>query len=82
MFNLAIDSKLRGCDLVNLRARDIMHENKVLVRAIVVQRKTQRSVKFELTAPMRSAVMAWIEKSKLKPEQCLFTSHLAKSPHV
>gem|GEM_PF-2986351 len=43
MFNLAIDSKLRGCDLVNLRVRDVTHGNQVLARAMVVQRKTQRT---------------------------------------
>jgi hypothetical protein len=51
MFNLAIDSKLRGCDLVNLRFRDITHGNQILARAMVVQRKTQRPVQFELTEP-------------------------------
>ena len=40
MFNLAIEGKLRGCSLVNLRVRDIMHGNKVLARAMIVQRKT------------------------------------------
>ena len=44
MFNLAIDSKLRGCDLVSLRVRDITHGNQVLPRAMVIQRKTQRPV--------------------------------------
>ena len=44
MFNLAIDSKLRGCDLVNLRVRDITHGSRILGRAMVVQRKTQRPV--------------------------------------
>ena len=82
LFDLAIDSKLRGCDLVNLRVRDIMHGNQILARAMVVQRKTQRPVQFELTEPTRTAVTAWIEKAKLKPEQCLFPSRLAKSPHV
>jgi hypothetical protein len=82
MFNLAIDSKLRGCDLVNLHVRDITHGNQVLARAMVVQRKTQRPVQFELTEPTRAAVTAWIEKAKLKPEQCLFPSRLTKSPHV
>ena len=53
MFNLAIDSKLRGCDLVNLRVRDVMHANQILSRAMVVQRKTQRPVQFELTEPTR-----------------------------
>ncbi len=42
MFNLAIDSKLRGCDLVNLRMRDITHGNQTLARVMVVQRKTLR----------------------------------------
>jgi integrase len=82
MFNLAIDSKLRGCDLVNLRVRDITHGNEVLARAMVVQRKTQRPVQFELTEPTRDAVGTWIEKAKLKPEHCLFPSRLSKSPHV
>ena len=82
MFNLAIDSKLRGCDLVNLRVRDITHSGQILGRAMVVQRKTQRPVQFELTEPTRIAAAAWIEKAKLKPEQCLFPSCLADSPHV
>jgi site-specific recombinase XerC len=82
MFNLAIDSKLRGCDLVNLRVRDITHGNQVLARAMVIQRKTQRPVQFELTEPTRTAVAAWIEKAKLKPEQCLFPSRLSRSSHV
>ena len=82
MFNLAIDSKLRGCDLVNLRVHDITHGNQILARASVVQRKTQRPVQFELTEPTRSAVAAWIEDSHLKPEQYLFPSRLLSSPHV
>lgn len=82
MFNLAIDSKLRGCDLVSLRVRDITHGTQVLARAMVVQRKTQRPVQFELTEPTRMAVTAWMEKAKLKSEQYLFPSRLGKSPHV
>lgn len=58
MFNLAIDSKLRGCDLVSLRVRDVTHGSQVLARAIVIQRKTQRPVQFELTEPTRDAVAA------------------------
>lgn len=41
LFNLAIDSKLRGCDLVDLRVRDIAHGNQIMPRAMVMQRKTQ-----------------------------------------
>jgi len=44
MFNLAIDSKLRGCHLVSLRVRDVAHGNQVRPRAMVIQRKTQRPV--------------------------------------
>jgi hypothetical protein len=65
MFNLAIDSKLRGCDLVNLRVRDVTHGNQILPRAMVVQRKTQHPVQFELTEPTRTAVAAWIAKAGL-----------------
>ena len=82
LFNLAIDSKLRGCDLVNLRVRDVTHGNQILPRAMVVQRKTQRPVQFELTEPTRIAVAAWIAKAGLKPEQYLFPSRVAVSPHV
>lgn len=82
MFNLAIDSKLRGCDLVNLKVRDVTHGSQTLPRASVVQRKTQRPVQFELTEPTRSAVSAWIEQAHLRSEQYLFPSRLANSDHV
>lgn len=82
MFNLAIDSKLRGCDLVNLRVRDVTHGSQVIPRAMVIQRKTQRPVQFELTEPTRTAVATWLAKANLKPEQYLFPSRVACSPHV
>jgi len=82
LFNLAIDSKLRGCDLVNLHVRDVTHGNQVLPRAMVIQRKTQRPVQFELTEPTRAAVAAWVEKAHLRGEQYLFPSRVASSPHV
>ena len=82
LFNVAIDSKLRGCDLVNLRVRDVMHAGQVLPRAMIVQRKTQRPVQFELTEPTRSAVIAWVERAHLTPEAYLFPSRVLNSPHV
>jgi integrase len=82
MFNLAIDSKLRGCDLVRLRVRDVTHGNQVAPRAIIMQQKTQRPVQFELTEPTRTALAAWISKAKLSSEQFLFPSRLRDSPHV
>jgi integrase len=82
MFNLAIESKLRGRDLVSLRVRDVTLGNRVLPRAMVIQRKTQRSVQFELTEPTRTAVAAWVEKAQLRGEQYLFPSRVEGSPHV
>lgn len=82
LFNLAIDSKLRGCDLVSLRVRGVMHADQILPRAMIVQQKTQRPVQFELTEPTRAAVSAWIETANLKAESYLFPSRVATSPHI
>jgi len=82
MFNLEIDSKLRGCDRVCLRVRDVTHGNQVLSRAMVIQSKTQRPVLFALTEPTRAAVSAWLEQSRLRGGQFLFPSRVARSPHV
>ena len=53
LFNLAIDSKLRGCDLVGLHVRDVFQGSHVAPRAIVMQKKTQRPVQFEITEQTR-----------------------------
>jgi len=55
LFNLAIDSKLRSCDLVKLLVRDLVHGERVAARAIVMQQKTQRPVQFEITEQTREA---------------------------
>jgi integrase len=60
MFNLAIDSKLRGCDLVRLRADDISAGGRVRDRATVIQKKTGRPVQFEITEQARSAIGEWL----------------------
>src|SRR6476659_3969539 len=59
LFNLAIDSKLRGCDLVGLRLHDVVQGSHVAARAMVMQKKTQRPVQFEITEQTRDAVTAW-----------------------
>jgi hypothetical protein len=56
LFNLAIDSKLRACDLVKLRVRDVCPGQAMASRAIVLPQKTQRPVQFEMTEPTREAV--------------------------
>ena len=82
LFNLAVDSKLRSCDLVKLRVRDITHGDRVAARAIVMQQKTQRPVQFEITEPTREAVIAWVRSQALKGEDFLFPSRLRMSPHL
>ena len=82
LFNLAIDSKLRGCDLVGLRVHDVVQGSHVAARAVVMQKKTQRPVQFEITEQTRSAVTAWITAARLKPEQFLFPSRVSESPHL
>ena len=82
LFNLAIDSKLRGCDLVGLRVHDVFQGHHVAPRAIVMQKKTQRPVQFEITEQTRDAVNAWIAAAHLKPEQFLFPSRVTESPHL
>src|SRR5256885_4869185 len=80
LFNLAIDSKLRGCDLVGLR--DVVQGSHVAAGAIVMQKKTQRPVQFEITEQTRDAVAAWITDAHLKSDQFLFPSRLSESPHL
>ncbi len=82
MFNLAIDSKLRGCDLVELQVRDVAQGGQVLQRAIVMQHKTHRPVQFEITEQTRESVSAWIATAQLKSEQFLFPSRIHNSLHI
>lgn len=82
LFNLGIDSKLRGCDLVVLKVRDVCHGDQVAARAIVMQHKTQRPVQFEITAATREALQAWIKQASLRSDEFLFPSRLHESPHL
>jgi integrase len=82
LFNLAIDSKLRGCDLTRLRVQDVMQGNRVAPRAVVLQKKTQRPVQFEITEQTRDAVVAWIAVAHLKSGDFLFPSRVSMSPHL
>jgi integrase len=82
LFNLGIDSKLRGCDLVALKVRDVCHGDQVATRATIMQHKTQRPVQFEITAATRDALLTWIRQARLTPEDFLFPSRLHGSPHL
>jgi integrase len=74
MFNLAIDSKLRGCDLVTLRVEDIAPHGTALDRATVRQRKTGHPVRFELTEQTREAIDAYMSVTGRRPGDYLFPS--------
>ena len=82
LFNLAVDSKLRSCDLVKLRVRDVVQGERVATRAVVMQQKTQRPVQFEITEQTREALLIWIRDQGLRGDQFLFPSRLRASPHL
>lgn len=82
MFNLAIDSKLRACDLTKLRVCDVCHGEHVASRATVMQQKTQRPVQFEITEQTRESVAAWIRHEGLRATDFLFPSRIHDSPHL
>jgi integrase len=73
MFNLAIDSKLRGCDVVALKVADVAPNGYAIDRATVRQKKTGRPVKFELTDQTRQAVDDYLKAASKKPGEFLFT---------
>jgi integrase len=82
LFNLAIDSKLRACDLLALRVADIASGGEVLSRATVRQRKTKRPVRFEITARTRKSIGEWLESVQLAESDYLFPSRVNRSPHL
>ena len=82
LFNLAIDSKLRGCDLVSLRIKDIAQGRSIFHRAIVMQQKTRRPVQFEITEQTRHSIINWMDQQKLTSGQFLFPSRVISSPHL
>ena len=82
LFNLAIDSKLRSCDLVALRVSDVLTGENVRERTVIIQQKTGRPVQFELTEQTREAVYAWIQQRPLYAGSFLFPSRIHKLPHL
>ena len=74
LFNLAIDSKLRGCDLVSLRVGDVASGDEVHHRATIIQRKTGQPVQFEITNKARISVSAWISQARLSESDYLFAT--------
>jgi integrase len=82
LFNLAIDSKLRGCDLVRLRVNDVCVGGQVRDRTTVIQRKTGRPVQFEITEQTRAAIGDWLANSGLANASYLFPSRFHDRAHI
>jgi integrase len=76
MFNLAIDSKLRGCDVVAIRVEDVAASGYTADRATVRQKKTGRSVRFELSEQTRQAIDNYLKADNKKPGEFLFTGRI------
>jgi len=82
LFNLAIDSKLRGCDLVKLHVREISHGNSIAKRAMIMQQKTKQPVQFEITEQTRESLSQWVSSANLTSNDYLFKSRFSDSPHI
>lgn len=82
LFDLAIDSKLRGCDLVKIKVRDVTEGTQILRRAMVLQQKTQRPVQFEITKQAREALLNWINEDRLSYSNYPFPSRRDRSTHI
>ena len=65
LFNLGIDSKLRGCDLVALKVQDTCNSGQMVTRAVIMQHKTQLPMQFEITQAARHALQVWIKQAEL-----------------
>lgn len=82
LFNLAIDSKLRGCDLVCLRVRDVFAAGRVMERSSMTQSKTSRPVRFEITETTRQSLERWIGDPEMLGAEFLWPSRFHARPHL
>ena len=82
LFDLAIDSKLRGCDLVRVRIGDLVTGDTIRERALDVQRKTGRPVQFAILEPASTTVLTWLERRRGSVEDFAFPSRCDRSGHL
>jgi integrase len=82
LFDLALDSKLRGCDLIRLRVADLLSPSGVKRRVVILQRKTGRPVQFEVTDQTRRSIASWIESKNLSFDDWLFPSRMKRGSHL
>lgn len=82
LFDLAIDSKLRGCDLVKIKIGDLVSGGRIRHRAMVIQQKTRRPVQFEILEPARTSLLAWLGRRGGGLEEFAFPSRINRSDHL
>jgi integrase len=82
LFNLALDSKLRGCDLVTLKVGDVVSGGCVKHRVVILQQKTGRPVQFEVTEEARRSLARWLEAKRLVETDWLFPSRMNPEAHL
>ena len=82
MFDLAIDSKLRGCDVVKVKISDLVSGAQIRSRAIVIQQKTGRPVQFEILEPARGSILAWLERRGGTIDEFAFPSRIDHTDHI
>jgi len=82
LFNLALDSKLRSCDLVKLKVSDVAHGTRIAKRSTVMQMKTKRPVQFEITKQTRNSLAELIKSQNLSSTDYLFKSRFHQSDHI
>ena len=82
LFNLSIDSKLRGCDLVSLRVIDLVVGGSVRERVSVIQSKTGRPVQFEVSENTRKSVLQWVDSPTMRGCEFLFPRRFYTSLHL
>lgn len=82
LFDLAIDSKLRGCDLVKIKIGALVTGHDIRARSMVIQQKTGKPVQFEITADTRSSLLAWLERRGGTIDDYAFPSRIDRSDHL
>jgi len=82
LFNTAIDSKLRGCDLVRLKVSDVFGAGVIKERVSVLQSKTKSPVRFELTEGTRKSLLEWISHPLMSGHQYLWPGRFHDRPHI
>ncbi|SLN38746.1 site-specific tyrosine recombinase XerC [Roseovarius albus] len=82
LFNLAIDSKLRGCDLVKLLVADVYVAGQVEERTSIIQSKTQKPVRFEITKGTRKSLLRWMEEPLMVGSEYLWPGRFHERLHI